>query len=296
MLSILFWLAMRETFGVHEAYERVKAAARGDLRSPALAGAITELVTLSLVFLTTECERVDLVSRVPGKEYFSFGREGLVARPANARWFIADAERVNALWVEWDAGSISEDDLAKLTYTVSLGPCLAMELFDRGNKKGPATYFESFIGHVFAKLLRVDATRRATLPILDREVSLTMDFLYQFDEERGVHLPVKMSTRERVVQAWAHQRLLDTGYGEGAYVGLLVVFSETKLDSRTHEVVEICVPDQWLAYQVSLAKMRRIYYLDTPSRYEALTAAYPGYIQIKPLVTAFTEIGSDLPA
>jgi hypothetical protein len=117
-----------------------------------------------------------------------------------------------------------------------------------------------------------------------------MDFLIDMGKEhRKVHLPVKMSTRERVVQAWAHQRLLDAAYGSNAYRGIMVLFSETKLDSRSLEVVEICVPDQWLAYQSLLAHMDRIYYFDVPGRYEALTQQFPDVISIKQFGEFFSE-------
>ena len=69
-------------------------------------------------------------------------------------------------------------------------------------------------------------------------------------------------------------------------------FSETKLDSRSREVVEICVPDQWLAYQTLLSKMDRIYYFDVPVRYQELTHAFPEVIQIRPFQEFFTEIVS----
>lgn len=111
-----------------------------------------------------------------------------------------------------------------------------------------------------------------------------MDFLFETaNDVANIHLPIKMSTRERIVQAWAHQRILDTAFGTGRYRGVMVVFSETKLDSRTHDVVEICVPDQWLIYQTMLAKMDCIYYFDMPARYRDLTNMHPAAIQIKPV-------------
>lgn len=165
-----------------------------------------------------------------------------------------------------------------------------MEIFDRQNKKGPATYFEYFIGHLFAKTLATSPTKRVRLPIGDRHVLMTMDFLFDIGEQhRKIHLPVKMSTRERVVQAWAHQRLLDAAYGDKTYRGIMVLFSETKLDSRSREVVEICVPDQWLAYQTLLAKMDRIYYFDLPERYRTLASVYPEVITIKQFGEFFSE-------
>jgi hypothetical protein len=119
---------------------------------------------------------------------------------------------------------------------------------------------------------------------------MTMDFLIDLGERhRKVHLPVKMSTRERVVQAWAHQRLLDAAYGLGTYRGIMILFSETKLDSRSYEVVEICVPDQWLAYQSLLARMDRIYYFDLPQRYCTLSSQFPNLIVIKQFCEFFTE-------
>jgi len=127
-------------------------------------------------------------------------------------------------------------------------------------------------------------------------VRLTMDFLYDAGGRGRLHLAVKMSTRERVVQAWSHQRILDGAFGEGIYKGIMVLFSETKLDSRSREVVEICVPDQWLTYQTLLAKMDRIYYFDMPRRYKELADACPGVLTIKPFAEFFTEKGSVLPA
>jgi hypothetical protein len=165
-----------------------------------------------------------------------------------------------------------------------------MELFDRQNKKGPATFFECYIGHLFAKAVGINPTKRVRLQVHGRDVLMTMDFLIDMGEQRRkVHLPVKMSTRERVVQAWAHQRLLDAAYGNNAYRGILVLFSETKLDSRSLEVVEICVPDQWLAYQSLLAHMDRIYYFDVPERYQTLTQQFPEVIAIKQFGEFFSE-------
>lgn len=117
-----------------------------------------------------------------------------------------------------------------------------------------------------------------------------MDFLFDMGgDRRKVHVPVKMSTRERVVQAWAHQRLLEAAYGAEKYRGVMVLFSETKLNSKNLEVVEICVPDQWLAYQTHIAHLDRIYYFDVPARYQALTDAFPEVITIKPFGEFFTE-------
>jgi len=273
------------------AYETVKRAATNDIRGDACGAAILDLCVRSLDFLVQHCERVELVSRVPGKQYFSYRQGGAVARPANAALALEDTNIIRQLWGQWLASAITEDEFARLSYTIALAPCLAMEIFDRQNKKGPATYFECYIGHLFGRAIGGNPERRARLPVEGREVLLTMDFIFDVGMEHPrVHVPVKMSTRERVVQAWAHQRLLEAAFGVNAYRGVMVLFSETKLDSRSLEVVEICVPEQWLAYQSLLAKMDRIYYFDVPARYQNLTEQYPHLITIHQFGHLFVEI------
>ncbi len=271
-------------------YNKVKKTCDKDYGSADTGKKILELVTFSLKFLTTKCDLIQLNSKVQGKQYCTFKKGNTVARPANSDLFLNDPSQLKELWQQWLSGKIDKDGFAKLSYTSALAPCLAMEIFDRQNKKGPATYFECYIGHIFAKSYKVNPTKKASLPVCGKDVKLTMDFLIEIDKNRRkIHLPVKMSTRERVVQAWAHQRLLDKAYGEGIYSGVMVLFAETKLDSRTHEVIEICVPDQWLSYQSLLAKMERIYYFDMPDRYQSLTEEYPDTIVIKQFGEFFTE-------
>jgi hypothetical protein len=275
---------------IRAAYERAKHECSADWQGAKAGEAILRLAIVSLQFLLKKCQPIELISRVPGKRYFSFKKAQVVARPANEELFVMDPNVIKRLWKSWLAETVSPQDFARLTYTIALAPSLAMELFDRQNKKGPATFFECYIGHMFAKAVGINPTKKARLPVHGRQVLMTMDFLFDMgNTHRKVHLPVKMSTRERVVQAWAHQRLLDAAYGDGAYRGIMVLFSETKLDSRSLEVVEICVPDQWLAYQALLAHMDRIYYFDVPCRYQALTDKYPEVIVIKPFGEFFRE-------
>jgi len=282
----------RDLAEIRAAYETVKSKCREDWQSSELRDAILALTTLSLTFLTSRCAQVDLISRVPGKQYFGFVREDdrkTVSRPVNGGMFLLDPSAVAGQWRNWERAAARPAAWAKLSYTVALAPCLALELFDRQNKKGPATYFECLIGHIFARTLNTNPTKQASLDVGGSAVRLTMDFLFERADGVRVHLPVKMSTRERVVQAWAHQRILDGAFGPGTYKGIMVLFSETKLDSRSHEVVEICVPGQWLVYQSLLARMTRVYYFDLPCRYQALTTAHPELIQVRRFGEFFTE-------
>jgi hypothetical protein len=284
---------------IKQAYALVRQRCQAEWNSREAGSALWDLAVRSLEFLTNRCSTVSLVSRVPGKRYVSYARRSqgsVVSRPVNTQLFLPAIEELSGYWEAWSRGDRlpSRTKLAKMCYTMALAPCLAMELFDRQNKKGPATYFECFVGHVFARALGTQPARSATLPVAGRSVQMTMDFLFEMETGANVHLAAKMSTRERVVQAWAHQRMLDSACGQGAYIGIMALFCETKLDSRSHEVVEICVPDQWLAYQTFLSRMERIYYFDTPYRYRALTTEFRDAIQIGEFVDVLTGRGAAL--
>ena len=277
---------------IDDAYRAVGQACKADWKSRAASDAVIELSVIALRFLQSECDQISLGSRVHGKHYMTFSRSGVVARPVNCDLFVREPDAISNGWYNWLDHEHVADDFGAVFYTIALAPCLAMELFNRNNKKGPATFFEQMIGHLFSRSLGIAPKKKARLTVLGRPVQLTMDFLFESDSvsSSNVHLPVKMSTRERVVQAWSHQRLLDSAFGTRTYRGIMVVFCETKLDSRSHEVVEICVPGQWLVYQKLLASMDRIYYFDLPVRYRELTDAEPEHIQIR----AFDQLPSEI--
>lgn len=279
---------------LYVAYKELQASSKKDMQSSKTGDLVIALAVQALGFLEATAATVPLESKVSGKNYFSYEKNGVIARPANNALFIKDKKELASLWGSLlssnleDRIKIGKTRIEKSLYTIALAPCLAMELFDRQNKKGPATYFEHLIGHIFSRLLNQNPIKKATLPVHGEKISLTMDFLFE-TEKRKIHLPVKMSTRERVVQAWAHQRLLDSAYRIGSYIGIMVLFSETKLDSRSKEVVEICVPGQWKIYQSLLARMHRIYYLDIPARYQRLANEFPCIIDIRSFSNFFTE-------
>jgi hypothetical protein len=279
--SIWEGLAVTTKKTLHDGYSAVKAACADSHRSAKTRAIIQDVCRSTLRFLNADARLVKLNSRVPNKSYISYRTDGAVARPANEALFVPDLATFDKLWKSWQKAQIKKPDLLRLLYTAALAPCLGMELFDKQNKKGPATYFECFIGNLLATQLKREPTRNAGLKIGTAAVRLTMDFLFApKGDQPGLHVPVKMSTRERVVQAWSHQRLLDSAYGDGRYVGLMILFSETKLDSRNLEVVEICVPDQWLAYQTYLAKMDNIFYFDLPERYAKLATSHPTIMKV----------------
>lgn len=218
---------------LHKAYEDIKALCALSHTAPDTRNGIKRLCELSIDFMHSKAELIPLISKVAGKQYVTYRNSTSVARPANKALFEPDPTTFRQLWAKWEDKTASSAERLRLLYTAALAPCLAMELFDKQNKKGPATYFECFIGNLVATKLKKEPYRQASLGIGEAAVRLTMDFLFAVDgNKKGIHLPVKMSTRERVVQAWAHQRLLDSAYGVGTYSGLMILFSETKLDSK----------------------------------------------------------------
>ncbi len=69
--------------------------------------------------------------------------------------------------------------------------------------------------------------------------------------------------------------MLDGVYGTGRFIGTPVILVETKTDQRTRNVVEICLPEQWRIYQMHIAQLRRVYYLDVPTAYLRLNEVFP---------------------
>lgn len=274
----------RHLDNLREAYGLTKEACQTNWGGETSSSAIRKFVKTGLTFLETECIKVDFISQVAGKNYFGFAEKSskrAVSRPANAALFQLDSKWVDDNWEPWFDGKLDVKDATKIAYTAALAPCLALEVFDRQNKKGPATFFECFVGHVFAKAFGANPQKTVSLNVEGKLARMTMDFLFHLSEKNNVHLAVKMSTRERVVQAWAHQRVLNSAYSNKAYTGIMVLFGETKLNLKSLEVVEICVPDQWLVYQKHLSRMERIYYFDPPQRYQKLSTDHPAFIQIK---------------
>jgi hypothetical protein len=67
------------------------------------------------------------------------------------------------------------------------------------------------------------------------------------------------------------------------------VSAETKGDSRTGEVIEICVPKQLQMFQSRVAEISRIYYLDPPQAYLALANDFPR-VEVKSFAEALQEL------
>jgi hypothetical protein len=274
-----------------KSYERLRLAAIDDLKAPVVEAELGRLCKLSLDFVRRYAELVELVSNVPGKTYMMARLKtgGRSSRPINKALFapgITRSEIVETL--SGNVGAIPDARLDQLLYTVAISYCLAVDLVSVGNKKSPGTFFEILVGHLAARRFKTNPARHIAIPSLDIENTLPTDFIFDMGASKAkIHMPVKISTRERVIQAWAHQRVLEGMHGAGRFRGILVILTETNKQKES-SVVEVCLPGQWAAYQMYIAPMHRVYYFDLPKRYEPLRDRYP-HIQIWPFSRFFRE-------
>ena len=237
-------------------------------------------------------ERIRLNSQT-GKRYFSFrGHEQ--SRPVNVELYVDTAREFGRLVSAFRGGFEGCDpaDIVRATYSIAYSVFAAHDVHEVG-RKASATFFEILIGHIVARALGVSPRKKVRIPESpdDEPAYLPTDYLFDpGPQSRKIHLPIKTSTRERAVQAWVHQLVLERIFGTGSYRGVLVVASETKRDSRTGVVIEICVPRQLQMFQARVAEMTRLYYLDPPQAYLELTNAHPTRVSVKPFGEALGEL------
>lgn len=240
--------------------------------------AIGEVYGGCLQFLTT-AQREPIRSLITGKEYFAFRIGERLSRAVNVAQFAGEAHQ----WKSFDAALLKKDlspftaeDLTRIIYSVAISFCCYIDLTKSRDQKTPGTFFEYLISHLFAWKLGVNPTTRIQVLNLDMDTSLPTDFIFNLGKDRPkFHLPIKTSTRERVIQVWAHQRVLDGVFGTGRFLGTPVILAETKTDAVKREVIEICLPEQWRIYQMHIAQLKRIYYLDVPATYVKLNDVFP---------------------
>ena len=239
--------------------------------------------------------RESLISRVPDKEYFRFAYGGKYSRAVNSKLWEDDHGKLcrNLSVILSGAGNLNANEINRTLYSATISFCCMVDLLKNRDQKTPGTYFEYLIRSVISTVLGVKAQTNVEVLNLDEQARLPTDLIFDLGSKRPkFHVPVKTSTRERVIQLWAHQRVLDGVYGVGRFFGMPMILTETKTDSRRREVTEICLPLQWRLYQMHISQMWKICYLDLPKKYEALSDEFP----IIPVTTVGDLLvgGSDL--
>ena len=276
-------------------YELIKKKTSQDAQSAEVSQLIIDLTQASLSFLSSSCTQVPLISKVPGKQYFSFAlrkKTTKISRPVNRQLFDLGFRSRLENFKKDALVKLSLSDRAVFLYTVAMGYCCAADLLKTGDQKTPATLFECLIGHLLARTFEVNPRTQVEVLRLEEEgTTLPTDFIFDLGAAKPkFHVPVKTSTRERVIQVFAHQRVLDGVHGFNRFKGILVCLTETKLDHRTKEVIEICLPRQWDLYQRFIAPMHRFYYFDVPQKYADLRKINPSMV-VLPFAQFFEEAG-----
>ena len=125
--------------------------------------------------------------------------------------------------------------------------------------------------------LLVNPTNQMNALELDGEsIPLPTDFIFDLGPGKPkFHVPAKTSTRERVVEVWSQQRVLDGAFGVGRFLCLLTCIGETNFFKSDMSVALTCVPNQWINYQLFISQIKRAYYLDVPEKYAELNDRFP---------------------
>ena len=273
-------------------YEEFKTRFHGNEGQAFIYDIIQELFNISSEILKPANE-VALKSMIPGKEYIGFELGTRLSRAINKNLFavpdsyVADfLQKIKTNQID----SFSAEDITKICYKIAISFCAAIDVIKSNDQKTPGTYFEYLMGQFFSSNLGVRPRKQVdVLNIENLNTRLPTDYIFDLGIGRAkYHVPVKTSTRERVIQVWAHQKVLDGIYGTGRFLGLLTCLSESKVDHKKFEVTEICLPDQWRIYQLFISQLKRIYYLDLPNKYAEMNTWYPP-IHVQPFGTFFKE-------
>jgi hypothetical protein len=277
-----------------KAYEALTEEAETDLKGERVSAALQALISKALDFVTNACEFVPIESKIPHKKYACLKRKGkgkgVISRAVRDGLFDAKAAGENLRSIcRADLSKIDGETRERLLYTAAMSYCCATDLLKTGDRKTTGGFFEILVAHLVAKTYGVNPKKSIDVSNLGETTQLPTDYIFVLGEEKNrIHLPVKTSTRERVIQAWAHQRVLDGVYGVGRFKGVLVCLAETNMQRKTMSVVEVCLPDQWALYQMFIAQLHRVYYFDPPEKYIPLAKKYP-FIQVKHFAKFFDE-------
>lgn len=266
-------------------FDELKKQVRKGLLTGQIGDVFSQIYAESLQLLSS-ADREELISRVFGKRYIAFCGVARGSRAINADLFEPDVTLWTQLLSEMQTGEIvsfNSDQINRVLYSLAISFCASVDLIKEGDQQTPGTFFQYFVAFIVAWRLGVEPTTSIQILSIDQEdTRLPTDFIFNpGPKQRKFHVPIKTSSRERSIMLWAHQKLIDGVYGVERFMGTPVMLAETKLDKASREVIEICLPEQWRMYQLYIARLKRIYYLDIPAAYARLNAEFPP-LEVRP--------------
>ncbi len=271
-------------------YDQLKALTSTSFLNPAITDLFKEIndLCLSEVSRMTQLP-ITSTATAAGKNYVVFqlaGGKRIYSRPVNIDLYNAGLGNTpsglslaNTFWDNIKLQTIDRQNAHTLTvtlYTICMNYCLCADLVN-GVKDNSGNFFETLVGHLYSMHLNVAPTNQMNAVELDGEsISVPTDFIFDLGPNRPkFHVPAKTSTRERCVEVWAQQRILDGAFGVGRFICLLTCIGETNFKSSDLSVQLTCVPNQWINYQLFISQIKRAYYLDVPGKYDDLNNRFP---------------------
>lgn len=224
---------------------------------------------------------------VPNIEYWVAEGNGNLSRPYRPELFISDLADFETAATSFQ-DQLDDDEITdpvtfeRVIYTVVSSFCLCYDVWKPKSRKTPGTFFEVLVGSIcyvrypapaFQLTKHIPITVEAPVNA-DAEDdgalqgnSVSTDLVITNSEtEKGAVIPLKITTRERIVQPFAHQRILDSAYPE-RFRSYLTCISEVQRDDNTTSVKQICVPGTVALFQKHLSELSGLYYCDIPQRY-----------------------------
>ena len=274
--------------------------------------------------LQANCDLEDIGWKGKGtKSYGVFhptgSADGVFSRAVRKELWIGDRVEFEDLWAEFvtamNAAKDAKDKpttlpladsraVDRMFYTSVVGFGAAVDLFGAGDRSGPGTFFEMVVGPTISLLTGRAETGAVVVDVpgapgeTDR-VPVDLSFLGTHDEIALV-VPTKISTRERISQAYVHQAILNTAGHPIEYRSVLCIGNENNMVREDRSaaksfknafVTDTLVPSTIVQYQRYIAELDGLYYLDPPEDY--LKGKKSGFPNVGEFATLLT---TDLPA
>jgi hypothetical protein len=284
-------MAKQKRTGAVAGFDHIQKEIKKDARADSMTELFRSFGKANLAYLN-QLERKPLTTSIPNKNYFSFVNAKTKSRAVNQGSF-QDGKLIdkflNAVRSKQTVQKLSSEEITCACYTLAVSLACTVDLENPGDKQTPGTYFQYLATHLLTREFNCAPSERVRVKIGKDEVPLTMDLVLDLGAGRPkYHVAIKNSSRERASEVWTHQRILDKAFRTRKYTGIFVGLAESKLDHRTNVVTEICVPDQWRAYQQFVSRISAIYYLDPPAAYLNLNDKEPPMI-VKPFGDFFFD-------
>jgi hypothetical protein len=286
-------------------FEAVRKIRRVDPKASLEAAGVVAVSALSE--LEGQAERHEIPWKGAGtKQYDVFavpGSDANFSRGVNRTLFIADPAKFARQWsiflgaLERSKGSnalsgIKGLEVDRLFYTSVVGFGAAVDLFSAGNRGGPGTFFECLVGPSVAWLTGREekSAVQVPFPATKKRIKVPTDLSFPpaGPREGTLVIPTKISTRERISQAYVHQRILDAYEGR-TFRSALCVANENNMAGvrsvKTAYLRDTLVPGTIIQYEAFVAKLAGLYYLDPPEGYLPPPELFPPVKRFHELLT-----------